>query len=444
MRKTVKFGGSSLADASQIKKVADIIRADEARMYVVPSAPGKRFKADIKVTDMLINCYEIQKKSADEGREAFLAIEERYDSIISELGLTISLDEEYRQILRRLDEGASREYLVSRGEYLNGIILAAYLGYEFLDAADYVHFDAKGNYDETRTMEAFAGVDRNTRFVLPGFYGATDNGRVVTFSRGGSDITGSIVAKAMASDVYENWTDVSGFMAADPRIVDNPSPINEISYSELRELSYMGASVFHEEAIFPARSAGIPINIKNTNRPEDEGSWIVPDDKITDAHNFITGVAGKTGFVSLSFEKDIGSDKLAFGRKVLQVFEEAMVMVEHVPSSIGTMTVVVDNSEIEGKEESILRRIRREIDPYSITIEHNLAMVALVGASMKDVIGMSSGILAQLAEIGVSVRLVIQGIKEISLIVGVREEDFQKTIKALYQFGALCNLKKHS
>ncbi len=439
MRKTVKFGGSSLADAVQMRKVAAIILADESRRYVVPSAPGKRFKEDTKVTDMLIRCYEIQKKDAEAGRRSFYDIEARYDSIIEELGLDLSLDEEYRQILSRLDEGTSLDYLASRGEYLNGIILAKLLGYRFLDAADYIFFDAKGNFDEAKTMTAFRAISPEERFVLPGFYGATENHRIHTFSRGGSDITGSIVSKAMASDVYENWTDVSGFLAADPRIVENPSPIHEISYSELRELSYMGASVFHEEAIFPARSAGIPINIRNTNIPSDEGTWIVPDDQITDAHKFITGVAGKKGFVSLSFEKDIGSDKLAFGRKVLQVFEEAMVMVEHVPSSIGTMTVVVDSAEISGKEESILRRIRREIDPYSVTIEHNLAMLAIVGVAMKDVIGMSAGILEELAKVGVSVKLVIQGIKEISLIVGVREEDFEKTIKALYAFAEKCN-----
>lgn len=443
MRKVVKFGGSSLADAEQIKKAVAIIKADPDRMYVVPSAPGKRFSGDIKVTDMLIKCYEIQKKDVDEAHVYFREIMDRYDSIIEGLGMDYSLDMEYHQIQMDIDEGVSAEYLISRGEFLNGKILANYLGYEFLDPQDYIVFDAHGAYDEKKTMEHFETVGLSTRFVMPGFYGATENRRVRTFSRGGSDITGSIVAKAMHVDVYENWTDVSGFLAADPRLIENPSHISEISYSELRELSYMGASVFHEEAIFPARSEGIPINIKNTNRPEDEGSWIVPDNRITDSHKLITGITGKRGFISLSFEKDIGSDKLGFGRKVLQVFEEAKVMVEHVPSSIGTMTVVVDEQEIRGKEENILRRVRREIDPYNITIEHDLALVAIVGANMNGKVGVNAGIYKALADAGVSVRISIQGINEISLVVGVREEEFVKAIKALYEYGMMCN-EQHS
>lgn len=439
MRKVVKFGGSSLADAEQIKKAVAIIKAEPDRMYVVPSAPGKRFSGDIKVTDMLIKCYEIQKKDVDEAHAYFRQIMDRYDSIIEGLGMDYSLDMDYHQIQVDIDEGVSEEYLVSRGEFLNGKILAHYLGYEFLDPQDYIVFDAHGSYDENKTMERFQTVGLSTRFVMPGFYGATENRRVRTFSRGGSDITGSIVAKAMHVDVYENWTDVSGFLAADPRLIENPSHISEISYSELRELSYMGASVFHEEAIFPARSEGIPINIKNTNRPEDEGSWIVPDNRITDAHKLITGITGKRGFSSFSFEKDIGSDKLGFGRKVLQVFEEAKVMVEHVPSSIGTMTVVVDEQEIRGKEENILRRVRREIDPYNINIEHDLALVAIVGANMNGKVGVNAGIYKALADAGVSVRISIQGINEISLVVGVREEEFVKAIKALYEYGMMCN-----
>ncbi|MCF0136069.1 MAG: aspartate kinase [Lachnospiraceae bacterium] len=439
MRKVVKFGGSSLADACQMKKVVDIIRADESRMYVVPSAPGKRFKGDVKVTDMLIRCYEIQKRDVDEGHAYFYHIQDRYDEIISGLGLDFSLEDEYREIHSAIDEGMSEEYLVSRGEYLNGKVLAAALGYRFIDPADYVVFDAAGNYDENRTVEAFYDVDISERFVMPGFYGAAENGRIKTFSRGGSDITGSIVAKAMKVDVYENWTDVSGFLAADPRIIENPAGIQEISYSELRELSYMGASVFHEEAIFPARSEGIPINIRNTNRPEDEGSWIVPDDKITEAHSFITGITGKTDFTALSFEKDIGSDRLGFGRKVLQVFEESKVMVEHVPSSIGTMTVLVDDKELEGKEENILRRIRREIDPYNIKVEHDLALVAIVGESMYGAVGAAAEIFRVLAAAGVNVKLSIQGINEISCVVGVAEDDFETSIKALYSYAEACN-----
>ena len=439
MRKAVKFGGSSLADAAQIRKVAAIIRSDEARKYVIPSAPGKRFKTDTKVTDMLIRCFEIQQRDLDEGLAYFSQIEERFNSILKDLELDYSLEEEYRVIRSNMEEGLSRDYLVSRGEYLSGKILSNLLDMPFVDPADYIHFNSNGIFEEQKTSAAFREIAGMESFVMPGFYGATDTGRIRTFSRGGSDITGSIVAGGMQVDVYENWTDVSGFLMVDPRIVENPYPIKEITYSELRELSYMGAQVFHEEAIFPARAAGIPINIRNTNRPEDEGSWVCTDDKISKDHLFITGLAGKTDFMSLSFEKDVGSDRLPFGRKVLQMFEEAKVMVEHVPSSIGTMTVVVDAAEISGKEESILRRIRREIDPYSITVERNLAPVAVVGLKLRGVVGITSDMLRVLADEGINVRMVVQGIKEISLIIGVSEEDYEKAIRLLYDFALKSN-----
>ncbi len=434
MRKTVKFGGSSLADAEHVQKVVDIIKADPSRLYVIPSAPGRRFKGDVKVTDMLIKCFEIQKHDSDQGREYFKKIEERYNEIIRDLGLDFSLDNEYRTIISRMEEGLSREYLVSRGEYLCGRLLSKILDYPFLDPEECIRFDARGQFDENLTYAAFEKFSGMEKFVMPGFYGANESGRTRTFSRGGSDITGSIVSKAMNVDVYENWTDVSGFLVADPNIIDDPGSVREVSYGELRELSYMGAQVFHEEAIFPARSAGIPINIKNTNRPQDVGSWILPDDQITGKHAFITGITGKKGFVAMSFEKDIGSDRLTFGRKILQVFEEAMVMVEHVPSSIGTMTVVVSADEIKGKEESILRRIRREIDPYSMKVERNLALVAVVGQRIADVIGSTYQILKAIADQNIGVRLVIQGVNEITLIVGVDEKDFEKTVECLYEY----------
>ena len=439
MRKAVKFGGSSLADAKQFSKCAAIIKSDDARRYVVPSAPGKRFKDDVKITDMLIQCYDIQKKDLDEGLAYFSTIEDRFDEIIRDLGLDYSLEPEYRLIRSYMEEGLSRDYLVSRGEFLSGKILAKLLDYPFVDPADYIIFNSNGIFEEQKTAVAFRKISEMEAFVMPGFYGATDTGRVKTFSRGGSDITGSVVANGMHVDVYENWTDVSGFLMVDPRLVENPQPIQEITYSELRELSYMGAQVFHEEAIFPARAAGIPINIRNTNKPEDEGSWVCTDDRITKDHLFITGLAGKKGFMSLSFEKDVGSDRLPFGRKVLQMFEEAKVMVEHVPSSIGTMTVVVDAKEISGKEESILRRIRREIDPYSITVERNLALVAVVGLQLRGVVGITSDMLRVLADGGINVRMVIQGIKEISLIIGVDEGDYEKSIELLYEFAVKSN-----
>ena len=434
MLKAVKLGGSSLADAAQFQKCADIVKAESTRRYAVPSAPGKRNSADTKVTDMLFQCFALQKKSPEQAIEYFGRIKERFDGIIRELGLDFSLEEEYAIICDKLENGLTEEYLVSRGEYLSGKVLAKLLDFPFVDAADCVKFDARGNYDEVRTMKAFEAYSDMPCFVMPGFYGAYPDGEIRTFSRGGSDISGAIVAKAMKVDVYENWTDVSGFLAADPRIVENPQPIEEITYSELRELSYMGASVFHEEAIYPARSAGIPINIRNTNRPQDVGTWICPDDQTTDKHAYIAGIAGKKNFMSVSFEKDVSGDKYAFGRKVLQVFEEAKVMIEHVPSSVGTMTVVVDAAEISGKEESILRRIRRELDPYHITVERDLAFIAIVGYKMKGGVGVTSGMMAALAEAGISVKMVIQGIREISLIIGIEEKDFEKALVRLYQF----------
>lgn len=439
MIKTVKFGGTSLADAEHVQKSLDIIKSDSARRFVVPSAPGKRYGNDYKVTDLLLRCFEIQKRDFEQGLELFSEIEDRYDAIIRGLGLDYSLEDEYRIIRARMEEGLSKDYLVSRGEYLSGLVLAKALSFPFVDPADYIFFDSSGYYDEKRTAAAFEELSEMPCFVMPGFYGTSVSGRTQTFPRGGSDITGSIVSKEMHVDIYENWTDVSGFLAADPHLIDDPEVIEEISYSEIRELSYMGAQVFHEEAIFPARAAGIPINIKNTNHPEDEGSWIVPDEKISEKHSFITGITGKRNFTSLSFEKDIGSDRLGFGRKILQMFEESKVLVDHVPSSIGVMTVLVDDAELSGKEESILRRIRREIDPYSISIERDLALVAIVGMEMRGVHGVTAAILETLAEKGIGTRMMIKSMKEISLILGVSEADFEPTIEALYKFSRAWN-----
>lgn len=433
MRKCVKFGGSSMADAEHVQKVISIIRSDPSRCYVVPSAPGKRFKGDTKVTDLLLQCYEIQKKDSEEGRRFFSKVEERYDAIIEGLGLDFSLDNEYRLIISRMEEGLSREYLVSRGEYLCALVLSCALKLPFVDAESCVRFDASGNLDENKTYRAFEAYKNLPGFVIPGFYGASEAGRIRTFSRGGSDITGSIVSRAMMVDVYENWTDVSGFLTADPSLIENPRAVKEISYGELRELSYMGAQVFHEEAIFPARSASIPINIRNTNRPQDEGSWIRPDNSITEVHEPISGVTGKKDFVSLTFERDIGYDRLTFGRKILQIFEEADIMVEHMPSTVGTMTCLVSASELAGKEESVLRRIKREIDPYSMSIQRHIALVAVVGEELKHV-GSTGNVLKVLSDEGIDVKLVIQGVNEITLIIGVDDRDFEKVIKLLYAY----------
>ena len=304
MKKVVKFGGSSLASAQQFKKVGDIIRSDEARKYVVPSAPGKRFDGDTKVTDMLYQCYAV----AQEGKkfdDLLKKIKERYDEIISGLGLSLSLEEEFKVIKEQFKAKAGSDYAASRGEYLNGIIMANYLGYEFIDSATVIFFKEDGTFDADKTNQVLGKRLENVeRAVIPGFYGAYENGVVKTFSRGGSDVTGSIVAKAVQADLYENWTDVSGFLVADPRIIDNPEVIQTITYKELRELSYMGATVLHEDAIFPVRKEGIPINIKNTNAPEDPGTMIVESTCKLPKYT-ITGIAGKKGFVSVNIEKDM-------------------------------------------------------------------------------------------------------------------------------------------
>ena len=340
MKKVVKFGGSSLASAEQFRKVGDIIRADEDRRYVVPSAPGKRFSKDIKVTDMLYQCYYSAANGEDfEGM--LQQIQSRYNEIIGGLNLKLSLDKEFKAIAENFGKKAGSDYAASRGEYLNGLVMAAYLNYPFIDAAEVIRFDENGDFDVDTTDEILSKrLEEMPNAVIPGFYGALPDGRIKTFSRGGSDITGSIVAKAVGADMYENWTDVSGFLVTDPRIIKDPAVISVITYRELRELSYMGATVLHEDAIFPVRKAGIPINIRNTNRPEDKGTMIVASTCHKPDYT-ITGIAGKKGFVTVNIEKDMMNSEIGFGRKVLGVFEQYGISFEHMPSGIDTMSIVV-------------------------------------------------------------------------------------------------------
>lgn len=431
MKKVVKFGGSSLASAAQFKKVGDIIRADEARRYVVPSAPGKRFNEDTKVTDMLYGCYAL----AEEGKDitdALHKIKERYNEIIKGLELELSLDDEFETIREQFLAHAGSDYAASRGEYLNGIIMAEYLDYEFVDAATVIFFDEDGNFDAEKTNEILSARLANVeRAVVPGFYGAYANGKVKTFSRGGSDVTGSIVAKAIKANLYENWTDVSGFLVADPRIIHNPQVINTITYKELRELAYMGASVLHEDAIFPVRKEGIPINIKNTNRPEDAGTMIVESTCRQSAYT-ITGIAGKKGFVAINIEKDMMNSEIGFGRKVLEAFEKHGISFEHVPSGIDTMTVFVHQPEFEGKEQLVLSDIHRLCSPDTIEIETDLALIAVVGRGMKAVKGTAARIFAALAHANINVKMIDQGSSELNIIIGVKNSDFEKAIKAIY------------
>ncbi|MCM1056665.1 MAG: aspartate kinase [Firmicutes bacterium] len=439
MAKVVKFGGSSLASAQQFKKVGEIIKADPARKYVIPSAPGKRFKDDTKVTDMLYACYELAESGKSYKKE-LSAIEDRYREIIQGLELDLSLEQEFGIIEKNFKERAGSNYAASRGEYLNGIILAAYLGATFIDAAMVIFFKDDGSLDEAKTDEVLSerlkGCDRA---VVPGFYGAMPDGSIKTFSRGGSDITGSIVARAAQVDVYENWTDVSGFLVADPRIIENPAGIETITYKELRELSYMGAGVLHEESIFPVRQQGIPINIRNTNAPEDNGTWIVGS-TCQKSRYVITGIAGKKGFCSINIEKDMMNSEIGFGRKVLQAFEENGISFEHVPSGIDTMTVFVHQDEFMHKEQKVVAGIHRLAAPDSIEIESDLALIAVVGRGMKSTRGTAGRIFSALAHVNVNVRMIDQGSSEQNIIIGVADEDFETAIRAIYDIFVLTRL----
>lgn len=431
MVKVVKFGGSSLASASQFAKVGDIIRADETRRYVVPSAPGKRNAKDTKVTDMLYSCYALAEAEED-FKGALKKIKERYNSIINGLNLTLSLEDEFRIIAEKFEDKAGEDYAASRGEYLNGIIMANYLGYEFIDAAEVIFFDENGNFDDYKTDKVMAErLSHVEKAVIPGFYGSDIDGNVKTFSRGGSDITGSIVSKAVHASVYENWTDVSGCLVADPRIVENAQPIRVITYRELRELSYMGASVLHEDAIFPVRKAGIPINIKNTNAPEEPGTMIV-ESTCQKADYTITGIAGKKGFVAVNIDKDMMNSEVGFCRKALQAFEENGISIEHMPSGIDTMTVFVHQEEFEGKEQQVISSIRRLVNPDIIDLEADLALIAVVGRGMKSTRGTAGRIFSALAHANINVKMIDQGSSELNIIIGVSNNDFENAIKAIY------------
>jgi len=431
MKKVVKFGGTSCASANQFKKIKDILAADISRRYVVVSAPGKRFSKDIKVTDMLYGAYAKAEAGQDFSGD-LKAIKARYDEIIGGLGIKLDLTEEFKTIEDGFKNLVGKDYAASRGEYLNGKVAAGYFGFQFIDAADVVRFDADGNYVADKTNELLTkrlnGMDG---CVLPGFYGATADGKIVTFSRGGSDVSGSILAKAIHADMYENWTDVSGFLVADPRIVDDPEVIKCITYRELRELSYMGASVLHEAAIFPVRSEGIPINIRNTNSPLDPGTMIV-ESTCNKSDFTITGIAGKKGFVAVYIEKDMMNSEIGFCRKVLQSFEDNQISIEHMPSGIDTMTVVVHQDEFEAKEQQVISEIHRLVDPDTIELVTDISLIAVVGRGMRQNRGTAGRIFSALAHAHINVRMIDQGSSELNIIIGVANRDFENAIKAIY------------
>ena len=431
MIKIAKFGGSSVADAEHFKKIKAIVDADPARRFVVVSACGRRFKGDTKVTDLLylVNAHVKYHVSCEELLED---IGQRYFDIADELGLTYPIREEFAAFAERARSGGySTEELVSRGEYFTARLMAEYLGLPFLDAATVVAFHHDGTLSMNRTSELVQEYGQQGGFVMPGFYGATREGQIKLLDRGGGDISGSILAKCLGADLYENWTDVSGFLVTDPRIVENPVPIETITYKELRELAYMGASVLHEDAIFPVRREGIPINIRNTNKPEDPGTLIV-ENTCRKPKYTITGIAGKTGFCSVTIEKAMMNSEIGFGRKVLGVFEDCGISFEHMPSGIDTMTIFVHQSEFEQHEQFVISNIHRAVQPDSIELESDLALIAVVGRGMKSTRGTAGRIFSALAHARINVKMIDQGSSELNIIIGVKNADFEAAVKAIY------------
>ena len=430
--KVVKFGGSSLADANQFRKVAAIVKADPNRRFVVASAPGKRFSDDVKVTDMLYRCFDMVRNHEDI-TEYYKQISDRYNGIIRDLGLNFDISGELEYIKNAILHHSGRDFAASRGEYLNSLILAKYLGFGFIDAESVIFFRENGDFDGERTNEDMKKeLQKHQYAVIPGFYGGMPNGTIKTFSRGGSDVTGSIVARACEAEIYENWTDVSGCLMADPRIVKDPMPIKTITYSELRELSYMGASVLHEDAIFPVRYAGIPINIRNTNDPEAPGTMIVASTNDYDSEHIITGIAGRKGFSVITIEKDMMNSEIGFGRRVLDVLEDNDISFEHLPSGVDTMSVIVSTAYLDARRERVIASINKRCRPDSIVIEDGLALLAVVGRGMVKSKGTAARVFKAISVADINIRMIDQGSSELNIIVGVEERDLEKAVNAIY------------
>ncbi len=432
--KVAKFGGSSLADAEHFAKVRDIVLSDPDIRYVVPSAPGRRFKEDSKVTDMLYQCHRLVERNQSH-EEVFQKIIQRYMDIYCAL----DLDFDFYGLLLETGDQIRRlknpDFAASRGEYLNGILLSHYLGWDFIDAQNVIKFDRQGVFASEWTNEIMAEeLSKHEHAIVPGFYGSYPNGDVHTFSRGGSDITGAIVARASKADVYENWTDVSGFLMADPNIVENPKCIRELSYRELRELSYMGATVLHEDAIFPVHKASIPTNIRNTNDPSDPGTMIVP--KVSENRHRdqrITGIAGHKNFTLITIDKAMMNSEYGFGRRVLQALEDFGVSFEHMPTGIDTMSVVVSDKELLTRKDQIIQRIEQLCQPDTISVSTGIALIATVGHGMVSQPGSAATLFNALYEAGVNVKMIDQGSSEFNIIVGVHVDDFETAMRAIYK-----------
>ncbi|WIF95808.1 aspartate kinase [Caminicella sporogenes] len=430
--KVAKFGGSSLADANQIKKVKDIIFSDKNYRYIVVSAPGKRYENDTKITDLLYLCHAHIKHSVPYN-ELFDIIKNRFIDIVDNLGLSIDINYHLENIKKRINKHESVDYIASRGEYLNGLILAEYLGYDFIDPTEIIFFDEYGSFDAKKTQETVSKrLQKHKYAVIPGFYGCTPNGKIKTFSRGGSDITGAIIAQAVKAKVYENWTDVSGFLMADPKIIDNPKRIEKITYDELRELSYMGAKVLHEDTIFPVREANIPVNIRNTNEPENPGTIIFNDKNYNIRKNSITGIAGKKDFTVIAIQKNFMNSDIGFVRKILSILEANSIPFEHLPSGIDNISLIIESSKLENKIDKIINEINKQCKPDSIDIYENIALIATVGHGMAYTPGIAAKLFSAVAKANVNVRMIDQGSSEINIIIGVENKDFEKAVKAIY------------
>ncbi len=434
--KVAKFGGSSVADGIQLTKTKEIIRHDPDRKYIVVSAPGKRFEGDSKITDILYLCKTHIEHNLPYD-QLFQVVADRYMAVEINLGVKVDLLKHFDEIRENLRNNPSADYIASRGEYLNAILVAAFLEYDFVDTAGLIKFDEKGRLLTEETDAALREeLAKHERAVLPGFYGSTPDGKIKTFSRGGSDITGALVARAVKADVYENWTDVSGFLMADPRIVSNPKQIREISYKELRELSYMGASVLHEDAIYPARMANVPINIRNTNKPEDPGTFITAEvsESFENGENrIITGIAGNRDFTVVAIYKNMMSSERGFVRKILDILDDFDINFEHLPSGIDTVSVVMSNKAINGRLEEVLDEFRARLRPDSIDVFEDMALIATVGHGMSYRQGVSATLFEGLADAGVNIRMIEQGSSEMNIIVGVKNKDFEKAIRAIYR-----------
>ncbi len=434
MIKVCKFGGTSMADGITMLRVRKIIESDAARRYVVVSAPGKRFGGDVKVTDLLYETYENVAVRGETG-EAFEKICDRFRGIVSELGLEMDIDGLLAATQKDILREATPDFCASRGEYLSARIMAQLLDVPFIDARDTVRFGADGRLDGEKTYVLLAAALKGKkRAVVSGFYGEDVNGKVKTFSRGGSDISGAIVARAAGAGLYENWTDVSGFLACDPRIVDNPVPIRALSYKELRELSYMGANVLHSESIFPVREADIPICIKNTFRPEDEGTEIIPTSRYTYSGKRVTGIAGKKDFTVIFLEKSLMNAEIGFTYRVLEVFLRHKISFEHIPTGIDTMSFVIDAAELKnGTLDVVCEEIREAVRPDSLRVIQDIALIAVVGHGMARSVGTSARLFEAIARAGVNVRMIDQGSSELNIIVGVDNDSYERTIKAVYE-----------